>query len=48
MIGSLSAVQAERREFWGELCPGMSIEAGGYPRPAAVGEIDPLLANLKR
>jgi hypothetical protein len=26
----------------------MSIEAGGYPRPAAVGEIDPLLANLKR
>lgn len=48
MIGSLSAVQAERREFWGELCPGMSIEAGGYPRPASVGEIDPLLANLKR
>ena len=27
MIGSLSAAHAERREFWGALCPGMSIEA---------------------
>ncbi|MBI2699023.1 MAG: hypothetical protein CK429_19390 [Mycobacterium sp.] len=48
MIGSLSAAHAERREFWGELCPGMSIEAGGYARPAAVGEVTSLLANLKR
>ncbi|BDB40720.1 MULTISPECIES: phytanoyl-CoA dioxygenase family protein [Mycobacterium] len=48
MIGSLSAAEVQRPEFWGELCPGMSIEGGASPRPAAVGEGGGLFVDLKR
>ncbi len=48
MTTTLSAVDAERREFWSGLCPGMSIEAGAGPAPAALGETDPMLVNLRR
>lgn len=48
MSTTLSAGDAERREFWSGLCPGMSIEAGAGPAPAALGETDPMLVNLKR
>lgn len=48
MIGSVLAAQAERREFWGDLCPGMSIEGGAAPRPAAVGATNGLFTELKR
>lgn len=48
MIAALSAADVARREFWAQLCPGMSIEAGGARPSAAVGELDTQLANLKR
>ncbi|OBG32600.1 phytanoyl-CoA dioxygenase family protein [Mycolicibacter heraklionensis] len=48
MIAALSAADAQRREFWAQLCPEMSIEAGGARPSAAVGELDTQLANLKR
>lgn len=48
MIAALSAADVQRREFWAQLCPGMSIEAGGARPSAAVGELDTQLANLKR
>jgi Phytanoyl-CoA dioxygenase (PhyH) len=43
----LSAVDVERRGFWGELCPGMSIEGYTPCAPVAFGESDRLLASLK-
>lgn len=48
MTTTLTAADAERRDFWRALAPGMSIEGGCGPAPAALGEIDPMLANLKR
>lgn len=48
MIAALSADDVARREFWGDLCPGMSIEAGGACPSAAVDELDTQLADLKR
>lgn len=48
MIGSLLAAQAERREFWGELCPGVSIDGGAAPRPAAVGATGGLFEEMRR
>ncbi|WP_024440352.1 MULTISPECIES: phytanoyl-CoA dioxygenase family protein [unclassified Mycobacterium] len=48
MIAALSAADVQRREFWTQLCPEMSIEAGGARPSAAVGELDTQLANLKR
>src|SRR4051812_35164804 len=48
MYTSLSARDAELREFWRDLCPGMSIEGGSAAEPAAVGDTDLLFANLKR
>jgi hypothetical protein len=38
----------ERREFWLELCPGMSIEGSGLAPRAEVGDKPPLLSKLKR
>ncbi|MFV0496338.1 hypothetical protein [Mycobacterium sp.] len=48
MMTMLSVADVERREFWNALCPGLSIESGGVGAPAVLGEINPLLANLKR
>jgi hypothetical protein len=44
----ISAADAQRRDFWRELCPGMSIERGAPNTPAAVGETDQLIVHLKR
>ncbi|ORV52950.1 hypothetical protein AWC02_02275 [Mycolicibacter engbaekii] len=48
MIAELSADNVQRREFWAQLCPEMSIETGGPGPSIAVGELDTQLANLKR
>lgn len=48
MTSALTAADASRREFWAGLCPDLSIEGGTAAAPAALGEIDPLLVNLKR
>ncbi|QLL08435.1 phytanoyl-CoA dioxygenase family protein [Mycobacterium vicinigordonae] len=48
MIGTVLAAQAECRDFWGGLCPDMSIEGEAIARPAAVGETDELFLELKR
>ena len=48
MGSALSALDVERREFWLGLCPGMTIEGGSVPTPAAVGETDGLFTVLKR
>lgn len=48
MTATLSAARAQQRDFWGELCPGMSIEGGAFARPATFGETAPLFADLKR
>ncbi len=48
MTTTLSAADAERREFWRELCPNMSIDAGAASVPAAFGDTDPLIEDLKR
>src|SRR6185437_9778347 len=48
MATTLSAKDAELREFWRDLCPGMSIEGGATAHPAAVGDTNLLLSNLKR
>jgi hypothetical protein len=44
----LSAQQAEQREFWRQLCPGMSIEGDGFAAPAAVGDPADLVPVLNR
>ena len=43
-----SPIDAERREFWSGLCPGMSIEGGASAVPAAIGETGHLMVDLKR
>ncbi len=48
MIAAFSADSVTRREFWAQLCPGMSIEAGGARPSTSVAEFDTQLANLKR
>lgn len=48
MAATLSAQDAELREFWRDLCPGMSIEGGATADPAAVGDTNLLLSTLKR
>ncbi len=48
MTSTLLADNAERREFWRELCTGMSIEGARAAAPARVGDPDTLLVNLKR
>lgn len=48
MFSTLLAQDVQRREFWRELCPNMSIEGSGSPTNSAVGETGLLLSNLKR
>ncbi len=48
MTTTLSATDAQRREFWRELCPTMSIEDGKPTASAALGDTDPMIVNLKR
>ncbi len=45
---SLSAAQAESREFWASLCPDMTIDGASAARPAHVGDLDRLFSTLKR
>ncbi|BBX21759.1 hypothetical protein MTER_11700 [Mycolicibacter terrae] len=48
MTGSLTAHDAQCRDFWAALCPQLSIDGDADALPAAVGETDPLLVTLKR
>lgn len=48
MSATLTALDAQRREFWTELCPQLSIDGDATVLPAAVGDTDPLLVTLKR
>jgi hypothetical protein len=48
MVTTLSAQDAERREFWRDLCPDMSIERDATSIAAAVGNTQVLLSDLKR
>ncbi|MGI9125600.1 MAG: phytanoyl-CoA dioxygenase family protein [Mycobacterium sp.] len=48
MTFSLSATDAERREFWECLCPGMTIEGTSVAPPAAVGDLDRIFSTLRR
>lgn len=48
MTFSLSVADAERRGFWEDLCPGMTIEGVAAARPADVGDLDRLFSTLKR
>lgn len=48
MVNSLAAYEVQRREFWHQLCPAMSIEGGGTSSAAAVGDTGRLLSDLKR
>ncbi|OBI06011.1 hypothetical protein A5715_20975 [Mycolicibacter heraklionensis] len=48
MIAEFSADSVVRREFWAQVCPGLSIEAGGDRPSTSVGAFDAHLANLKR
>lgn len=48
MTATLTAHDAQRRDFWTGLCPQLSIDGDATALPAAVGETDPLLVTLKR
>lgn len=48
MWDTLGVREVERREFWHELCPHMSIEGSATSAPAAVGDTGLLLSDLKR
>lgn len=48
MPTTLSAQDAELRDFWRDLCPGMSIEGTATAVPANVGDTDAYFSDLKR
>lgn len=48
MTATLTALDAQRRDFWTALCPQLSIDGDANATPAAVGETDPMLVTLKR
>jgi hypothetical protein len=48
MATTLTVQDAERPEFWRNLCPGMTVEGDTAPESAAVGDLDTVFANLKR
>lgn len=48
MFTTLAAHEVERREFWHQLCPHMSIDGGGRAVPASVGDTGLLMSDLKR
>lgn len=48
MSVTLTARDAQRRDFWSALCPQLSIDGDAVAVPAAVGATDPLLVTLKR
>lgn len=48
MVGTLVAHEVERREFWRELCPHMTIEGPAAATPAQVGDTALLMSDLRR
>ncbi|OAN34623.1 phytanoyl-CoA dioxygenase family protein [Mycolicibacterium iranicum] len=48
MLSTLVAGEVERREFWRDLCPHMTIEGAATSAPAAVGDTTLLMSDLRR